>query len=148
MMTHRSRWLLGILCAAFPSFTFFALADEIHAAVRTGDLEKVKALLESHGEWLNKPDQNQKTPLHLALESGHIDMARYLIEQGADINLLDKDKSSPLHNAAYLGRLEIVDLLLKKGAASLNEGNFRGQTPLHFACEKGYPEVVTRLLDA
>jgi ankyrin repeat protein len=140
--------MFTLLCAGVLFFALHAPADEIHDAVRSGNLEKVKKLLKSNNEWLNNPDQNQKTPLHLALESGHIDIASYLIERGADINLKDNDKASPLHNAAYLGNLEIVDLLLKKGATSLNEGNFRGQTPLHFACERGHPEVVTRLLDA
>ena len=147
-MTHRSQFTLEVLCAALLFFAITAAAAEIHDAVRSGDLEKVKTLLKSNNEWLNNPDQNQKTPLHLALESGHIDIASYLIERGADINLKDKDKASPLHNAAYLGNLEIVDLLLKKGATSLNEGNFRGQTPLHFACERGHPEVANCLLDA
>jgi ankyrin repeat protein len=136
------------VCAALLFLVLAAAAEEIHDAVRSGDLEKVKTILQSHAEWLNSPDQNQKTPLHLALESGHADIAKYLIEQGADINLKDKDKAAPLHNAAYLGNLEIVDILLKKGAVSLNEGNFRGQTPLHFACERGYLEVAKRLLDA
>jgi ankyrin repeat protein len=150
VMTDRSRSIFALLggCAAVLFFALNLPAAEIHDAVRAGDLEKVRMLLESHADWLNSPDQNQKTPLHLALESGHIDIARYLIEKGADINLKDKDKAAPLHNAAYLGNLEIVDLLLNKGAAALNEGNFRGQTPLHFACERGYPEVVSRLLDA
>jgi ankyrin repeat protein len=137
-----------LFCVSLLFFALSAPADEIHDAVRSGNLEKVKTLLSSHAELLNSPDQNQKTPLHLALECGHIDIARYLIELGADINLKDKDKASPLHNASYLGNLEIVDLLLKKGAASLNEGNFRGQTPLLYACEKGHADVVARLLDA
>jgi len=147
-MKRRSRWMSSLLCAAMLFLALSASGDEIHDAVRSGNLDKVKTLLRTHSEWLNSPDQNQKTPLLLSLESGHIDIARYLIEQGADVNLKDKDKSSPLHNAAFLGNLEIVDLLLKKGASSVNEGNFRGQTPLLFACEKGHPGVVTRLLDA
>lgn len=147
-MTHRSRARLVFVAAVLLFVVRAARADEIHDAVRSGDLEKVKTLLQSHAEWLNSPDQNHKTPLHHALASGHIDMAKYLIERGADIDLKDKDKAAPLHNAAFLGSLEVVDLLLKKGAAALNEGNFRGQTPLHFACERGHPAVVTRLLDA
>ena len=147
-MIPGTRRIFAFSCAAILFFALNVPADEIHDAVRGGDLEKVKTLLQSHGDWLNSPDQNQKTPLHLALESGHADIAKYLIEQGADINLKDKDKASPLHNAAYLGSLEIVDVLLKQGATSLNEGNFRGQTPLHFACERGHPDVATRLLDA
>ncbi len=147
-MTQRSLEMLVFLSAILLSFVLAAPADEIHDAVRSGNLEKVKTILQSHAEWLNIPDQNQKTPLHTALESGHVEIAKYLIEKGADINLKDKDKAAPLHNAAYLGSLDVVDLLLKKGAASLNEGNFRGQTPLHFACERGHFEVATRLLDA
>lgn len=147
-MTCPTRRICAFFCAAVLGLAFSAGADEIHDAVRSGDLEKVKALVLRHAECLNSPDQNQKTPLHLALESGHEAIARYLIGQGADINLKDKDKNSPLHNASYLGNLEIMDLLLKKGSASLNEGNFRGQTPLHFACERGHPDVVIRLLDA
>ena len=147
-MTHRPRFTLAVFSTAVMFFALAAQAQEIHDAVRSGDLEKVKTLLQRHAEWLNSPDQNQKTPLHLALESGHADIVKYLLEQGAGINLKDKDKATPLHNAATLGNLEIVDLLLKKGATSLNEGNFRGQTPLHFACERGHPEVATRLLDA
>ncbi len=147
-MTYRSREILVFLCAALLSFAPGAPADKIHDAVRSGDSENVKTLLQSHPEWLNSPDQNQKTPLHTALESGHTEIATYLIELGADIDLKDKDEAAPLHNAAYLGSLEIVNLLLKKGAAALNDGNFRGQTPLHFACERGHPEVATRLLDA
>ncbi len=147
-MKNQSRWMSPFLCASMLFITLSASADEIHDAVRSGDLVKVKTLLKTHSEWLNSPDQNQKTPLLLSLESGHAAIARYLIDQGADINLKDKDKNSPIHNAAYLGNLEIVDLLLKKGAASLNEGNYRGQTPLHLACERGHPGVVTRLLEA
>jgi len=147
-MTHRSRRICASFCAAILVVALSARADEIHEAVQSGNLKKVKALVQRNAEWLNSPDQNKKTPLHLALESGHAAIARYLVDQGADINLKDKDKNSPIHNAAYLGNLEIVDLLLKKGAASLNEGNFRGQTPLHLACERGHPGVVTRLLEA
>jgi len=147
-MRHRARFIFAISCAALLFLIRHASPDEIHDAVRSGNLEKIRTLLESHSEWLNSPDQNRRTPLHLALESGHINIARHLIDQGADINLKDTDRATPLHNAAYLGNLEVVDLLLKKGATSINEGNYRGQKPLHLACEKGHPRVVTRLLDA
>ncbi len=147
-MRHRARFKFAFSCAALLFLIRHASPDEIHDAVRGGNLEKVRTLLETHSEWLNSADQNRKTPLHLALESGHINIARHLIDQGADINLKDADRAAPLHNAAYLGNLEMVDLLLKKGATSINEGNYREQKPLHLACEKGHPKVVTRLLDA
>ena len=37
---------------------------------------------------------HQKTPLHLAVEGGHVDTVTCLIEQGADTNIKDKDEAS------------------------------------------------------
>ena len=33
---------------------------------------------------------HQRTPLHSAAEAGHVDIARYLVEQGADLNIKDE----------------------------------------------------------
>ena len=34
-------------------------------------------------------NSHQGTPLHLAAEAGHMDIVRYLVEKGADINIKD-----------------------------------------------------------
>ncbi|MFC1547248.1 ankyrin repeat domain-containing protein [Candidatus Neomarinimicrobiota bacterium] len=123
-------------------------ADEIHDAAASGDLEQVKILLQNNIDLLNQRDVKTRTPLQYAILNHHTDVARYLIEQNADINLKDKDNDSPLHYTGIFGNLEIAELLLAKGAASLNEGNSRQMTPLHFACERGHAEVVEFLLDS
>lgn len=123
-------------------------AAEIHDAVARGDLEQVKKLLQDNIELLNQRDVETATPLAYAILNHHNDIARYLIEQNADINLKDKDNDSPLHYTGIFGNQEIAELLLAKGATSLNEGNNRQSTPLHFACEGGHAEVVEFLLDS
>ncbi len=57
------------------------------------------------------------TPLHLACEAGVTNMARVLIEHGADINSQkDFHENTPAHVAARNGHLECLQVLVAKGA--------------------------------
>ena len=45
------------------------------------------------------------TPLHLAAGYNNLEVAEYLLENGADVNAQDKGGLIPLHNASSYGRL-------------------------------------------
>ncbi|MGB2697168.1 MAG: ankyrin repeat domain-containing protein [Candidatus Zixiibacteriota bacterium] len=147
-MQKKINILLSILFIFLLFTASTANADDIHDAVKSGDLEKVKMLLKKNSELLNRLDKDGMTPLHRAIEAGKNDIAGFLIEQGADINMKDKDNDSPLHYAAIFGNLEIAKKLVTNGGTSINEGNIHQMTPLHFACEKGHLDIVTLLLDS
>ena len=54
------------------------------------------------------------TLLHYASRDGHVDVARFLLERGADAshaNSQDHDKSTPLHQASGFGHIDIVRVL-------------------------------------
>jgi hypothetical protein len=119
-------------------------AGAIHDAVKSGDMQNVKTLIDGANELLNAQDEDGKTPLHHAVRTGNGEIARYLIERGADINLTDTENESPLHYAASSGNLDMAKLLLEKGATSLNAptlvkygGSVGKWTPLHYACGSG-----------
>lgn len=57
-----------------------------------------------------------------------MDLARYLIEHGADVSAANRDGNTPLHTAAFLGRTELVKLLIKNGAR-LSQRNHRKESP-------------------
>ena len=82
--------------------------------------------------------------LDLAVDRGDIDIARALIEKGADPNM-PNDIGTPLHYAARGGHLELAKLLLDKGALIDTRGSF-ARTPLHLAISSGQ-EIVNLLLD-
>ncbi len=61
----------------------------LHFAARHGSLSIVIGLI-SRGAGINPTDQNLKTPLSVAVESGHTALARSLIELGCEIDTRDK----------------------------------------------------------
>ena len=54
--------------------------------------------------------------IHAASAEGGFDIARLLIEAGADVNAAHQAGFTPLHAAAMTGQLELAKLLLDRGA--------------------------------
>ncbi len=138
---------LLLLC----SFTLIALCmapsaacAPIHDAVRSGDLQRVKALLSSNSALASNVDDRGNTPLHYAAAAGFKDIAEVLIENGAYVNSTDKHLRTPLHLAASNGQKEIVDLLLSH-QAEVNPVDDIGWTPMRTAEVRNHPDIVELL---
>ena len=56
----------------------------------------------------------KSTPLRAACFEGRLDIVRYLIEHGADMNLANKYNNSCLMIAAYKNRLDVVKYLIEQ----------------------------------
>lgn len=54
-------------------------------------------------EDVNKRDSHKRTPLHLAVLNGDVNLVKKLLERGANVNLVDDVGSNPLHRAAENG---------------------------------------------
>lgn len=107
-------------------------AGELHAAVKRGDLERIRAVLAQRPKLVNTrtPDPRGTYPLHVAAEFGHAAAAQVLLDHGADVSLLDAENDDiALGWAAFFGRPEVVRVLLDAGSDA-NERNKHGLTPL------------------
>jgi ankyrin repeat protein len=85
------------------------------------------------------------TPLMVASLRGHVQVAKELLEHGADIEAKDDEGDTPLHNFAWKGHLAFVIELLGYGA-DIDSKNNVGSTPLHFAAMEGRLAIVIELL--
>ncbi|WP_341817802.1 ankyrin repeat domain-containing protein [Wolbachia endosymbiont (group A) of Pherbina coryleti] len=97
--------------------------------------------LEKH----NTRDKNGMTPLHHAAANGDVKTAKYLIDDGANVDAQDKDGLTPLHYAATYGYVEIAEYLIDNGAG-VDAQDKDGVTPLHYAAAKSAKESVKLLI--
>ena len=129
--------------------------DLLHAA-ESGCLSRVKQLVAAdkslmktcrHTDAKNRAFNRLGSPIHYACRSGHLNVARYLLEQDPTIiKDIDEEVWTPLHYACYNGHLRIVQLLLEYNADVHVKDSYLSQTPIQFAMYRQFEDVV-RLLD-
>ena len=111
-------------------------------AVFFGHPETVDALLAAGAEVNAASRETMKlTPLASAMATAQIEIAKTLIEHGANVNAKAASDLTPLHTAAARGNIEAAKLLLKNGA-DINATTTDGKKPLVYAEERNQPEMV------
>ncbi|HEX5222304.1 MAG TPA: ankyrin repeat domain-containing protein [Verrucomicrobiae bacterium] len=116
--------------------TITAVLDEEEAEIR-----RIQAMIQNSPDLINA-SSGVVTPLGLAAGKGQLRVARFLLDNGADVG-----RNSPLIQAANGGHKAMVELLLKHGApVDAIGGNNR--TALHRAAERGFLSVTELLLSA
>jgi ankyrin repeat protein len=99
------------------------------------NLEQLNAYLAHRGE------HEGDVPLHIAAQEGHVEVAYWLLMEGADCRVANQFGDTPLHYAARWGHAEVARLLVK-GGASVKARNGMGWTPLHHAASYGHAELA------
>ena len=118
-------------------------AAPIHDAARTGDLEKIKSLVDS-GIDPNDITGDNHSPLTVAASGNKLEAIDLLISLGADINLVSVNRT-PLLAAIEYDNTEAAYKLILKGA-SLDHIKGTRTTPLIAACQRGYETVIDLIL--
>ena len=118
-------------------------ADRLFKAAWTGDISTLRDMNID----VNLKDTVGRTPLHIAAEKGNIDVAMFLIENGANVNVADTNGNTPLvFIINKTGNPKVTQRLLEKGA-SVNAQNRTGETALMYAAWHGYSTIVQLLLE-
>ena len=112
-------------------------------AIEHDNLDTVRKLLDADPDLVNKPisDPNEDasgSPLCYAAQKGRVEIARLLIQRGADVNWSGYGGMRPLHYAAAHGHPEVARLLIDHGADIEVGGPYN--TPLQ-AAAKGMVET-------
>ena len=148
----------------------FVLASPLAMAVKNGNLEMTKTLLERganpdqcvksmlgdsefmshynhclHFFKLGEDERYSANPLFEAVYRGHLEMVELLLKSGANVNFQEEYGKSPLHAAAIIKRFDLVKILVENGAdLSLMDKNM--ETPLKKALIHKAPKEIIDLL--
>lgn len=132
----------------------------LHVAARTGDLALTKSVVEKYdaAKLIKYETFVGETPIFYAVESGALDVVRYLVELGSDVNLeLDlhypescsSDHKRLTHVAAENGFLDVLRYLIEEAGADPGpySWHYEKGTPPSLALENRRWETARYLLN-
>ena len=157
MMPKRAKYAIAItlyLAVLVGSYLHFRhiLYWDIHRAIRMGNIERFRLLIECRPRLVNELDSGGCTVLHNVIvhlgPAMELDMYTDLLEKGADINAKDYAARTPLHLAVSRGGKTAVEFLITNGA-SVNAQDNSKCSPLAYAAHfRGNTEILKLLIDA
>jgi ankyrin repeat protein len=121
-------------------------------AAGRGDLERLKALLDAHPEFIDeRGGEGVRTALHQAVFGDSEAAVKLLLERGANPNIrCEGDNAYPLHFAVEKHRLPIIRLLVEHGADTIGENDYHELGVIGWATAWDYiqanPEIVAYLV--
>ncbi|HEX8169689.1 MAG TPA: ankyrin repeat domain-containing protein [Thermoanaerobaculia bacterium] len=123
------------------------VVPSFHEACALGDSARAEALLSADPSLLNSRSPDGFPAVGLAIFFRHPELARLLVERGADVNAPAENaqRVTPLHAAAAVCDRETMRLLLEHGA-DVHARQQLGYTPLHGAASRGDVEAAKLLL--
>lgn len=137
--------LIFLVTASGIAFT----EDDIRVILRaagSGDIDKVKELIKVNPKLANATSKEGFSPLISAVHGNKLEVVKFLISNGADVNIVDPNGDTPLLAAIKWKHPEIAEILLEKGADVNVREKFYRYTPLHIALESGFDDLAKKLI--
>jgi ankyrin repeat protein len=124
-------------------------AYTLHTASYFGQVGMVKEILKRPGVEVDfvDPRAANRTPLHVACGSGHLETIKILLEHCANIHILDRYGYTPFHRAARMGHLEVV-IYLENKIADIDRVNPDGHNALHVSAAGNSITILEYLLNS
>ncbi|MEN3258736.1 ankyrin repeat domain-containing protein [Sodalis endosymbiont of Spalangia cameroni] len=123
-----------------------AAPNSLAQAAKEGDLVSVIAAL-CAGSAVDQLDENNYTPLQLAIINGHTLVAEYLIGQNASVAVVTQNEyRTVLHLAVRTGLFSMTNLLAQDAPEIINKKDIFGWTPLMYAAQGSDPILCEMLL--
>ncbi|XP_035912923.1 serine/threonine-protein phosphatase 6 regulatory ankyrin repeat subunit B isoform X2 [Anopheles stephensi] len=116
-------------------------------AVEAGNQSMCRELLSSQtADQLKATTTNGDTALHLAARRKDVEMARILIDYGANVDVQNGEGQTALHIAAAEGDEAMVKYFYTvRASAAITD--FQDRTPMHLAAENGHASIIEILAD-
>jgi ankyrin repeat protein len=116
---------------------------------KNGNIIEMEQLLSKDNRQrdLERGDNEGYRPLHVAVQNGRRDMAKWLLEQGVNQRAPTNASRTPLHIAAATNNMWFIDSFdnQEEIKLALEARDMYEYTPLHYAVRAGNQESVERL---
>ncbi len=129
------------------------MQKDIFEAVGNNDLDLVDKYIQNGGNINITDEEEGKTLLMMAAKSGHLDMMKLLVNNGADLHFQNLQGATALMLACQYGQKEAVEFLINK-KANLDLRDGEGSTALMIAVRRhinksneGKMRPITRSID-
>lgn len=123
-----------------------AYSQDVFEAARTGNVKRLKELIALKKDTISALNDRGFDPLMIACYRGQTTCAKFLLQNGADVNRPSAEGSA-LQAACYQNNTELAVLLIKKGA-DLNVQGPDGNTALMYAVLNQNEKLVKTLVKA
>ncbi|GMG20429.1 unnamed protein product [Ambrosiozyma monospora] len=119
-------------------------SPNIWVAAADNKINIVKQYIASGNFSANSPDPNGYTPMHAAASYGNIELFRYLVSVGGNVNIQDSDGDTPLH---HVETVEAAKALINEFKVNYKVKNNDGYTAGQYQEEEQeFPELAQYLL--
>ncbi len=133
-------------CAMFSGCV--SMGTNVYTAAQYDNMNQLRTLVEQGGN-VNMRDEFGMTPLYQAAINGNAEMARYLIDHGADPNIVTGiGGMSPLSAAIWMGKTDAVLVLIEKGANVNYVTPMNKFRPIIYCGAYGNAKMAKALIDA
>eukprot|EP00468_Gymnochlora_sp_CCMP2014_P013570 CAMPEP_0167745776 /NCGR_PEP_ID=MMETSP0110_2-20121227/3341_1 /TAXON_ID=629695 /ORGANISM="Gymnochlora sp., Strain CCMP2014" /LENGTH=334 /DNA_ID=CAMNT_0007630459 /DNA_START=47 /DNA_END=1048 /DNA_ORIENTATION=+ len=118
---------------------YLTTSGRLQNAAMKGDLPTIKRMLKKKPWRVN--EIRRFAPLHAAARFNHVELTKFLLNEGARVDIQMLDASTPLVLAAAEGHKEIVEILIAN-SADLNHVNYVGFDAYKAAIASGKHELA------
>jgi ankyrin repeat protein len=140
------RKLILFIVFCFSVTEIAAQQDNLSEAVRSGDIEKVKNLLNS-GVAVSARDSQGRTALHEAAAMGNVQLFRLLVSVGGDTHAKDNRGVTPEFIVFHTQNTEVRNAMIRSFPKDTAPRIQEGPWTLKSAISHRQPTVVAMLLD-
>lgn len=133
-------WLIGRGADVFVQT--YKKQNLLHLAAVAKQCNVIGLVLEAYGDAerraaVNGQDDQGRTPLHYACQSGRPESVRLLLDAGADPNLRDRSHCTPLHLCADFRRNPVRSRFRSERYVSSDDDTLRVKDIVHLLCRHG-----------
>jgi ankyrin repeat protein len=101
----------------------------IYDLIEANKIKEVEKILKKSVD-INRKNEFALTPLHIALANNHENMAKFLLNNGANGSIQDDDGFTSLHYAYEYSMPNIAKIIIEKNSEALNVKDKYGNNPL------------------